>query len=207
MKNLKTYIKDYIVESAWDIEDNIEDDNKELVLNEVKKFINDNYINFNIKNCEFIFDEKKNKYVINCNQQVTLKSSVATQLTNDLFEWGTVWNFNCTNNDKLTSLKGAPKEVGAGFSCSECLKLKSLEGAPETVGGNFYCRACPELKTLQGAPKTVGGSFNCKGCPDLTSLKGAPKTVEKDFDCYDCPNLHSLDGIGKVKGKIFSDIG
>ena len=54
MKNLKNYVKNYIKdyinesvwdinESIWDIEDNVESDNKEFVLNEVKKFIEDNY--------------------------------------------------------------------------------------------------------------------------------------------------------------------
>ena len=38
MKNLKNYIKNYIDESVWDIEDNIEDDNKEFILQEIKKF-------------------------------------------------------------------------------------------------------------------------------------------------------------------------
>ena len=61
MKNLKNYIKDYIGESVWDIEDNIKDNNKELVLNEIKKFIVDNYAGINIDRCEFILDEKKNK--------------------------------------------------------------------------------------------------------------------------------------------------
>ena len=69
MKNLKDYIKNYIKEnyldeSVWDIEDNIEDDNKELILDSIKKFIKDNYINIKLKRCEFIFDEKKYKYII-----------------------------------------------------------------------------------------------------------------------------------------------
>jgi hypothetical protein len=38
----------------------------------------------------------------------------------------------------LTSLEGAPQEVGGGFYCHNN-KLTSLEGAPEKVGGGFYC--------------------------------------------------------------------
>ena len=164
MKNLKNYIKDYINEnyldeSAWDIEDNVESDNNEFIIDEIKNFIEDNYINFNIKNCEFIFDEKKDKYVVNCNQQVTLKSSVATQLTIDSFEWGTVWNFNCTNNDKLTSLKGAPKKVSGIFNCSNCGKLESLEGAPKEVGGDFHCSNCASLKSLDGISAHIKGEI------------------------------------------------
>ena len=235
MKNLKNYIKNYINEnyldeSVWDIEDNVEDDNKEFALNDVKKFIEDKYYDNISQYCEYIYDDKRGKYIVNLKgkQTVTLKEE-AEQLTNGSFEWGIVSRaFNCCECPKLESLEGAPKKVGWSFVCSECPNLESLEGAPEIVKRNFYCQDCSNLKTLKGAPKKVGGNFYCTGCPitslegapkevkgrfdcsecpQLTSLEGAPKTVEKDFDCYDCPNLHSLDGIGKVKGRIFSDIG
>ena len=75
MKPLINYIKSYIYESVWDIEDNIEDDNKESILNDIKKFIEDNYGSINIDSCEIIFDEKKNKYVVNCKESVALKSN------------------------------------------------------------------------------------------------------------------------------------
>ena len=45
--------------------------------------------------------------------------------------------FDCSNNN-LTSLEGAPKEVGGDFDCSDN-KLISLEGAPKEVGGGFDC--------------------------------------------------------------------
>ena len=77
MKNLKNYI----FESIWDIEDNVESDNKESILNEIKKFIVDNYNRINITNCEFVFDKKKGKYIVNCGQTVVLKSHLK-QLTN-----------------------------------------------------------------------------------------------------------------------------
>jgi hypothetical protein len=38
--------------------------------------------------------------------------------------------------------------------------LTSLEGAPKEVGGNFYCPN-NQLTSLEGAPKEVGGSFWC----------------------------------------------
>ena len=155
MKNLRSYINEnYLDESAWDIEDNIDDDNKEFVIDEIKNFIEDNYINFNIKNCEFIFDKKKGKYIVNCNQQVVLKSSVATQLTNELFEWGV---------------------IGGDFSCAYCPKLKSLQGTPEIVEGGFNCVGCNKLSSLKGAPKEVGRNFNCVGCSSLHSLDGIGK--------------------------------
>ena len=49
--------------------------------------------------------------------------------------------FYCNNNN-LTSLEGAPKEVGGGFYCSSN-NLTSLEGAPKKVGGSFNCYGNP----------------------------------------------------------------
>ena len=119
---IKNYVKDYIDESVWDIEDNIEDNNKEFVLNEIKKFIKDNYEYINIDRCEFVLDEKKNKYIINCKHGVTLKSN-SEQLTNGMFEWGVIdSDFSCMDCGKLRSLEGAPKKVGYSFECSRCEK-------------------------------------------------------------------------------------
>ena len=44
-------------------------------------------------------------------------------------------NFSCSYNE-ITSLEGAPQEVGGSFSCSGN-ELISLEGAPQKIGGNF----------------------------------------------------------------------
>ena len=140
MKNLKNYIKNYIKdyinesylnenyldESVWDIEDNIEDDNKELMLDSAKKFIENNYSRVDISDCEFIFDEKKNKYVVNYANHVYLNPN-SNALTNEAFEWGT---------------------VGGEFGCYECPNLKSLEGAPEYVSGEFSCQRCEKLFSL-----------------------------------------------------------
>ena len=57
--------------------------------------------------------------------------------------------FNCSDN-QLTSLEGAPQEVGGDFGCREN-KLTSLEGAPQTVGGDFYC-SDNQLTSLVGLP-------------------------------------------------------
>ena len=107
-------------------------------------------------------------------------------------------NFSCYNLG-LTSLKGAPTEVGRDFYCNNN-QLTSLEGAPKTVGKDFYC-SDNQLTSLEGAPREVGRSFICYN-NHLTSLKGAPQTVGENFYCYSNPNLHSLDGIGEVKGRI-----
>ena len=204
MKNLK----DYIVESVWDVDNNVESDNNEFVIDEIKQFIKDNYINVNLKSLTFVFDKEKEKYVVSYNGVVAgvKLNTDSKSLVNDLFEWSTIkgW-FSCCGCAKLESLQGAPKEVGGSFDCSNCQRLETLKGAPKRIGGNFSCSSCPELKSLQGAPKEVGGSFYCYQCP-ITTLKGAPKEVGGNFHCYSCPNLHSLDDIGKVKGKIISDI-
>ena len=101
-------------------------------------------------------------------------------------------NFNCDNNF-LTSLEGAPKEVGGSFDCSHNY-LTSLEGIPEKVGGSFDC-SHNQLTSLEGAPKEVGGSFGCSG-NQLTRLEGAPEKVGGDFDCSG-NQLTSLEGAPK----------
>ncbi|NBP59030.1 hypothetical protein EBU71_21275, partial [bacterium] len=45
--------------------------------------------------------------------------------------------FFCNFNN-LTTLDGAPEQVGDDFYCYEN-KLTSLEGGPKEVGGDFYC--------------------------------------------------------------------
>ncbi len=88
-------------------------------------------------------------------------------------------HFNCFNN-KLTSLVGAPQKVGVGFSCRNNM-LTSLEGAPQEVGGHFDCHY-NSLESLEGAPQEVGGGFCCSN-NSLTSLEGAPQKVGVDFYC------------------------
>ena len=110
-------------------------------------------------------------------------------------------DFYCPEN-LLTSLEGAPQTVGRDFNCSSN-QLTSLKGAPQTVGRDFYCFS-NQLTLLEGAPQTVGKTFDCSR-NQLTSLKGVPTEIGGDFYCYSNPNLHSLEGIGKVKGYIYKD--
>ena len=108
-------------------------------------------------------------------------------------------NFDCSRN-QLTSLKGAPEKVGGDFSCFEN-QLTSLEGAPKEVGGDFSCYI-NRLTSLEGAPEKVGGHFNCSD-NQLTSLEGAPKEVGGDFDCFR-NKLTSLKGAPeKVSGYFY----
>ena len=108
-------------------------------------------------------------------------------------------SFSCSNN-RLTSLKGAPKIVGGDFNC-QWNQLTSLEGAPEKVSEDFYCYN-NELTSLKGAPNTVGGGFSCSK-NQLTSLKGAPKIVGGGFYCY-WNQLTSLEGAPE---KVDGDFG
>ena len=97
--------------------------------------------------------------------------------------------FGC-NNNRFTSLKGAPTEVGRSFYCVDN-NLTSLEGAPTEVGEGFYCNS-NLLTSLKGAPKKVGKSFDCRS-NYLISLEGAPQKVGESFDCsYN--QLTSLEG-------------
>ena len=93
--------------------------------------------------------------------------------------------FSCNSCYNLTSLEGAPKEVGGCFYCDSCENLTSLEGAPEKVGGCFYCRWCENLTSLEGAPKEVGGGFYCSECENLTSAKGLPMHIGGEIECDD----------------------
>ena len=208
MKTLKDCIKDcikeHINESVWDIEDNVESDNKEFVIDDVKKFIEDNYNNIS-RYCEFIFDDKRGKYIVNCKQSVRFESE-EEYLTNGLFEWGEVGRyFHCRGCENLKSLEGAPERVEWQFNCELCPNLETLKGGPKYVGGYFDCSKCPKLTTLEGSPEKVDGEFSCSDCIGLKSLKGAPEIMKNGgFDCSHCPNLESLEGAPKKIGGIFT---
>ena len=112
-------------------------------------------------------------------------------------------DFRCHNCTSLTSLEGAPQEVGVDFVCSGCTSLTSLKGAPKEVGGDFICSGCTSLTSLKGAPKKVGRDFICSSSISLTVLKGAPKEVSRDFVCSDCTSLTSLKGAPQKVGRDF----
>jgi hypothetical protein len=66
--------------------------------------------------------------------------------------------FNCAYN-QLTSLTGAPREVGGNFYCHEN-QLTSLAGAPVKVGGNFYCDNNPTKFSKEDIQKAMKGDIN-----------------------------------------------
>ena len=87
--------------------------------------------------------------------------------------------FICSHNE-LTSLEGAPKEVGNFFDCSYN-ELTTLKGAPKEVGNFFDC-SNNELTSLKYSPIKVGGSFNCS-TNKLISLEYTHKYVDGIFEC------------------------
>ena len=110
-------------------------------------------------------------------------------------------NFNCGQNE-LTSLEGAPLQVGGNFTCS-FNPIGSLVGAPQEVGGYFACIK-NNLSSLEGAPQKVGDGFDCQ-VNNLTSLIGGPQEVGGAYDCNRNP-LTSLEGAPlKLKGRFFCD--
>ena len=68
------------------------------------------------------------------------------------------WSFLCDKNN-LTTLEGAPQEVGVDFACQNN-KLTNLKGSPRNVGGDFHC-FYNNLESLEGAPGEVGKYFKC----------------------------------------------
>jgi len=109
--------------------------------------------------------------------------------------------FVCSHNN-LTTLEGAPREVGGDFYCNGN-GLTTLKGAPRKVGGDFYCHR-NVLTTLEGAPREVGGDFRCY-YSNLTTLEGAPREVGGDFRCY-YSNLTTLEGAPQtIGGEFYSD--
>ena len=197
-------LKNYIIESIFDIEDNI-DNVDESIKDQIKQFLNDNFRNAS----KYKISEKPNKdgkFEVSSNENVEVKNEYITSLTNGSFIWTNIkGDFICSECNLLTSLEGVPKEVGGYFNCSDCNSLISLEGAPKEVGGGFYCDRCNLLKSLKGAPEKVG-EFSCDYCNSLKTLKGAPKEVSGDFFCRSCKCEFTEEDVKKVsnvKGIIF----
>ena len=98
--------------------------------------------------------------------------------------------FNCSYN-KLTSLKGSPKEVGSFFTCYDN-KINDLKYAPNRIGTWFDC-SVNNLKNLKNSP-TSKNLFFCEGNP-LESLEG----YNNDYNKLECDNKENL--IRKTKRK------
>lgn len=187
MKPLNTYF-----ESLLDDEDTFLDPERDemVVLDWIKK-------HYEISGaCNIFYDHDRKIFTIDT-ERVHVKDRDITSLTNDLFEWGEVKYFYCSNCKNLKSLEGGPKEVKLVFCCSLCDSLTDLKGAPEILNGHFYCDNCKNLRSLKGAPKKVMGNFYCYNCEELETLKGSPKFVNGSFNCSHCKKLKSLKGAPK----------
>jgi hypothetical protein len=110
--------------------------------------------------------------------------------------------FACDVN-RLTSLKGAPREVRGIFICDGNL-LTDLRGAPRKAG-SFACQN-NLLTDLKGAPPRVKGAFYCSG-NKLTSLRGAPYRVSGNFYCSENPTLETLEHAPRRFQRLISDFG
>ena len=101
--------------------------------------------------------------------------------------------FNCSYN-KLTSLKGSPKEVGSFFTCYDN-KLNDLKYAPNRIESWFDC-SVNNLKNLKNSPTCVN-LFFCEGNP-LESLEG----YNNDYNKLECNNKDALILKSKRKQKL-----
>ena len=149
MKHLKTY---KIFESV---------DNSQLI-KELEKF---NIMNYTINS----------DGLIDINGDVFLHDVGLTEIP---FSFGKVTGYFTCSNNKLTSLKGCPREVGGYFACSNN-KLKDLIGGPQEVGRDYYCYG-----------------------NQLESLEGCAGDISKDFYCYN-NKLEMLDCSSVINGSIF----
>ena len=189
MKALSSVLR----ESLMDDEDTILKDASKNIKEQIKQFLKANYRG--ASSCKISRKpDTDGKFIVDCNKGLKVINTALTSLTNEYFKFGVVsGSFDCQSCKSLTSLEGAPREVGEFFNCNHCHSLVSLEGAPREVGEFFNCSHCHSLVSLEGAPREVSEFFDCNFCRSLVSLEGAPKEVD-GFNCEACNSLTSLKG-------------
>jgi len=101
--------------------------------------------------------------------------------------------FFCFHNNLFT-LAGAPTEIGKGFFCS-FNHLKSMEGGPKIIRGDLVCSR-NELETLKGTPDEIGGMF-VSSENNLTSLEFGPSKVGGKYECKD-NKITNIMGMPKI---------
>ena len=191
--------------NIWDFENDnysIEEEELSEVVPNLYNLINKAYSNWKNKKIEKILSEfrlnpQTNRYDYDRDlNSYTLKYFVAKNKDGFNINFGEIkGDFDCSSLE-LTSLKGAPKEVGGRFKCSNNY-ITSLEGSPRTVGRHFDC-SDNRLTSLKGAPKEVGGGFYCNS-NRLTSLRGVPQIIGEGINCSD-NYLISLEGSPQTVG-------
>ena len=137
-------LKNYIFESIFDVEDNI-DNVDESIKDQIRQFLKNNFKN--ASKCKISKKPNKDgKFEVLSTGDVVVKNKQINSLTNGSFIWTNIkGDFICSDCNLLKSLEGAPKEVGEIFCCEYCNLLTSLEGAPEKVDDDFYCSNCKSL--------------------------------------------------------------
>ncbi len=86
----------------------------------------------------------------------------------------------CCGANKLTSFKGAPKEVGDEFSGAQN-PVTSLEGMPQKLGGCLELFGCSKLKSLKGIASEIGDSINLYNCDALTEIDVLPQKLDGEI--------------------------
>jgi hypothetical protein len=129
--------------------------------------------NFNIRNYTINFDD-----TIDVRGTVQLSHNRLAKLP---LKFGIVSGSFFCNSGALTSLEGAPKEVGGNFYCNSN-ELTSLEGGPSEVKGDFICFGNKKFTSLKGSPNKVGGNFDCS-YSNLTKLECSTIEVGAEFHC------------------------
>lgn len=106
-------------------------------------------------------------------------------------------SFYCFNT-AITSLAGAPKEVGGIFNCNNT-RIHSLKGAPNKVGSHFYCSRT-NINSLEGAPSYVGGDIDCYNTflPSLHNIHKQIKHIGEGLYLPDRVKSHIL-GVMYIK--------
>ena len=110
-----------------DIDTTLADNCTDTIKNLIKDFLRKNYGNFNF--CKISSKPNKDgKYIVNSEYAVSVRDLDCTSLTNGYFIFGTVkGNFNYSYCPSLTSLEGAPKNVGKNFYCHDCAEKFTKE--------------------------------------------------------------------------------
>ena len=207
---IRTPLPSYIIEAINNKKEAYKEKEKEIKINRIKSIFTfnpqtnrydyDGSLNFgDLKN---VISEDGDGFIINFGKitgEFSCSELGLTSLKGAPTEVGET--FYCYGN-QLTSLEGAPQKVGGSFWCYRN-QLTSLKGAPQEVGGDFWC-SNNKLTSLEGAPQTVGGWFSCFN-NQLTSLKGAPQKVGGNFNCSD-NQLTSLKGAPQTTNRsLFCD--
>lgn len=91
--------------------------------------------------------------------------------------------------DNLKTLDGAPNEV-FDFFCSNNQKLKNLQGSPKIVENLFFIDNNYNITSLEGSPKSVGSYIIHKS--PFESFEGITQDIKTNLDCTDCSNIKSF---------------